>query len=219
MPCNETWETRVESMTPLPGVDFNPTNHTYRLDGFSVPSVTAVLAPIDDLSSPSLAQYLEIARQRGTDVHAATERHDLLTRFADKNGAWHPENPTVAPYLDAWKSFLADTQFEIHAVEQVVASKRHRYAGTLDRLGVLNGRRVVIDIKTGATLKPVMGIQLAAYQAAVNEGKPRDEQYPYRFICQLRKDGSYKLQEYKDKADFTVFLALLTIHQWRTQHG
>lgn len=206
-------------------LEFDAVSHSYTLQGFPVPSVTRVLSPLQDYDPTS--QYLETARQRGTDVHTATELHDRRRdAIVIRDDKWRPDGirgyitaTTIAPYLDAWKKFLADTDFEIHEIEKRVCSLRHRYAGTLDRLGVLNGRRVVIDIKTTAKMSPVMGIQLAAYQFAVNEKTPWVKQYPYRFICQLKPDGSYRLEEFKDKSDFTVFLALLTIHSWRSRHG
>ena len=130
---------------------------------------------------------------------------------------WRPEDdrPEVVPYLDGWRRFLADTGFDVHAVEERACSRRHRYAGTIDRLGMLNGERCVIDIKTTATLNPQVGVQLAAYQVATNEGRPRADHYRKRFACQLRRDGSYRLEQYREAADWSVFLALLTLHNWR----
>lgn len=198
-------------------LDFDPTSHSFTLDGLPIPNVTRVLAPLQDMN-PGYA-FLEQARRRGTAVHAMTEQYDDARRRLE---LWKPDDDpmaeVVAPYLDAWAKFLDDTGFEVHAIEEQVFSRRHRYAGILDRLGVLNGRRVVIDIKATAAISPVMGIQLAAYQAAVNEGRPKAEQYPKRFVCQLRNDTSYRLQEFRDRADVTVFLALLTIHQWKELH-
>ncbi len=201
-------------------LDFDPATHSFTLDGLAIPSVTGVLGPLTD-GDISYYMYMESARRRGVAVHEATERYD---RMRGASETWKPEmwsqDPTVGPYLAAWQKFLADTGFEVHAIEEQVVSKRHRYAGILDRLGVLNGRRAVIDIKTSVAIKPVMGIQLAAYQAAYNEGKLKAKQYPQRFVCQLLKDGNYRLQEFRDKADFTVFLALLTISNWRElNHG
>jgi hypothetical protein len=195
---------------------FDPATHSFTLDGLSIPSVTHVLAPLSD-SDFTYQQYMEAARRRGVAVHEATERYD---RMRGANKVWNPsdDEEIVVPYLAAWQKFLDDTGFEVHTIEEIVSSKRHRYAGILDRLGVLNGRRAVIDIKTTVAIKPVMGVQLAAYQAAYNEGRRKAEQYPQRFVCQLRKDGNYRLEEFRDRADLTVFLALLTIWNWKELH-
>lgn len=199
-------------------LNFDPASHTFTWEGVPVPNVTRILSPLYGLEDPVYQSYLESGRQRGTAVHEATERHDRHLAQAVSGKHFDPMVETVAPYLAAWAKFLDETRFMIDAIEEPVYHPRYRYAGILDRLGVLNGRRVVIDIKTSASIKPVMGIQLAAYQAAVNEDKPKAEQYPYRFICQLRKDGTYRLEEFRDRADFTVFLALLTIHQWTARY-
>lgn len=198
-------------------IDFDPGTHTFTLDGLPIPNVTRILSPLYDFDP--MQGYLEDARQRGIAVHEATEKHDRrVAVLTPPSVTWQPED-TTEPYFVAWLKFLGDTGFEIHAIEQQVFSRRHRYAGILDRLGVLNGRRVVIDIKTTSAIKPLMGVQLAAYQVAVNETLVKVKQYPYRFVCQLKGDGSYRLEEFKDKADFTVFLALLTLHNWRSRHG
>lgn len=205
-------------------LEFDPNSHSFTLDGLPVPNVTRILAPLYDFDPAQ--GYLEDARQRGIAVHEATERHDRrVAALNPTDDPWRPDglrgyitSATNEPYLAAWRKFLDDTGFEIHAIEEQVFSRRHRYAGILDRLGVLNGRRVVIDIKTTSAIKPLMGVQLAAYQAAVNEGCPKADQYPYRFVCQLRSDGSYRLAEFKDRADFTVFLALLTLANWKERH-
>lgn len=199
---------------------FDPASHSFTLDGLPVPNVTRILSPLSD-SDYAYHEYMESARRRGVAVHEATERYD---RMRGTSEVWKPDDDpmaeTVAPYLAAWQKFLEDTGFEVHSIEEAVASNRHRYAGILDRLGVLNGRRAVIDIKTTVAIKPVMGVQLAAYQAAYNEGRLKAEQYPRRFVCQLRKDGNYRLEEFRDRADMTVFLALLTIWNWRElNHG
>src|SRR3990167_7302579 len=195
-------------------LEFNSGTHSFTWEGAPVPNVTRILAPLYGLEDPVYQSYIESAGKRGTAVHEATERHDRGLELAVLGRSWREEDG-IGSYLDAWKSFLRDTGFTIHSIEEAVYSVRYRYAGILDRLGVLNGRRVVIDIKTSAAIKPVMGIQLAAYQAAANESSKKAGQYPYRFICQLKRDGTYRLEEFRDRGDFSVFLALLTLHQWK----
>jgi hypothetical protein len=35
----------------------------------------------------------------------------------------------------------------------------------------------------------------------------------------LPGDGTYKVKEYKDRADEGIFLAALAIHNWKKNHG
>lgn len=210
-------------------LEFDPVRHAYTLNGLPVPSVTRVISPLNEFSTFIREGTLAKAAERGTAVHFATELHDqaFLDDLAGAEPAptpdtiWRPEEdalPAVRPYLGAWRRFLADTAFEVHEIEARTFSSRHRYAGTIDRLGVLNGQRCVIDIKTTSAIGPQVGIQLAAYQAATNEHRPAAERYRKRFACQLRPDGSYRLEEFRDPADWSVFLALLQLHNWRLRY-
>ena len=203
---------------------FDETRHRYTLNGLPLPSVTRVLAPLDeyaDLSQGVLAK----ARKRGTAVHLATEIHDgdQLLVTSDYFGTLEQVRTVTVtadlrPYVMAWQRFLADSSFEVLHIEYRTYSSRYRYAGTIDRLGLLNGKRAVLDIKTTAVLDPKTAIQLAAYQHAVNEHLPLADAYSHRYGCQLKPDGSYRLEEYRDAGDWDVFRALLTIHNWRVRY-
>lgn len=192
-------------------LQFNAAAHQYTKDGVLVPNVTGVLEPIIDYAGvPS--STLEFARALGTAVHIATELDDgddLVEESVD---------PAVRPYLDAWRKFRHDTGFIPTSIEEQVFSSRHWYAGTLDRQGPSpeNGDDSLIDIKTTSKLMPSTGPQLAAYMEAKNYRK--SNKIKRRYAVQLKPDGTYRLQEYADKADFSVFLACLTLHNWSTNH-
>ena len=125
----------------------------------------------------------------------------------------------VHPYLVAWIRFIDDTGFRVEMNEQFVFHDRYFYAGTLDRVGLLNGVRSVIDIKTVAVLGPHTGVQLAAYQEALNSNLKKADHINKRFAVQLKPDSTYRLQPYTDKSDFSVFTSLLNIHNWRQKHA
>lgn len=173
-----------------------------------MPNVTTVLAPLMDWSKVS-PEVLEDAQRLGTAVHKATELDD------HKDLDEETVDEAVLPYLLAWRSFRGDSGFMPVAIEERIFCKRHFYAGTLDRIGWLNGKRVLIDIKTGI-LTAAAGPQLAAYQEAKNH-RTKDK-VEKRYAVQLKGDGTYSLKEYTDPTDLTVFLALLTLHNWRQMH-
>ena len=54
-------------------------------------------------------------------------------------------------------------------IEQTVYSKQHRYAGTMDLLGRVDGALMLIDFKTGKGIYPESHLQNVAYQAALLE--------------------------------------------------
>lgn len=196
---------------------FNPEDHTYYVDGARIPNVTGVL----DLFATNYAgippEIMEKAKVRGTAVHRATEYDD--------KGILQYEvlSPELRPYVDAWRKFRAQTGFKPTLVEAKVYSPLRQYAGTLDRVGMLAGREVLLDIKSGSAMRPTTGPQTAAYELALRT----DPEYPDRDIdvklprygCELHKDGTYSLKRFDDPGDLSVFLAALTLLGWKQKHG
>jgi hypothetical protein len=202
---------------------FEPEQHVYQVDGATVPSVTQVLSGFSQLIDYSSvpAFQLEFAAGRGTAAHKATELYDLGdldeegTREDDEQRTDHIR---LMPYVDAWKQFRADTGFEPSIIEQRMYHSLYGYAGTVDRIGVLYGELAVVEIKTTAKLWPATAIQVAAYQEAFNHGKTAKERAKRRYAVQLRPDGTYRLEQYEDPADWSCFLALLTLQNWNRRY-
>lgn len=182
---------------------FDEIKHEYFLNGAKLPSVTKVLqgAGVIDLSGIPLDK-LEVARQRGIDVHSACELYDLNNLQEGYSN----------PYLDAWIEFRRDTGFMPLEIEKFVYSARYRFAGTPDRVGMLN-KLTIVDIKTSEDLSPATALQTAGYELAYNEmnGNKAKE----RVAVLLTAEGKYKIEPYRDKNDINVFLAALSIHNWK----
>lgn len=188
---------------------FREDSHRYSYRGVVVPGVTTVIGStlLDFSHMPN--EVMERARQRGTDVHE-------LTEMLDVDGGYPVSK--YDPYVCAWVAFKEDFDFQPDEVEQKVFHSTLLYAGTLDRVGVINGELSVVDIKTGA-IYPEYALQLAAYQAAANEGRV-GEKIKARYSVQLRDNGTYTVQKYESKADLSVFVAALSIYNWRgMKHG
>ena len=190
-------------------LEFDEAKHEYRLEGALLPSVTQVLKPLQDFSTIP-EDILERSANFGTAVHLATalwDQNDLDLDSVDV---------AIVPYLEAWKRFRDETKITFEAIETQVVSEKYRYAGTLDRIGFLNEKPTVIDIKTGLT-NPLIGVQLAGYLVAWNETHVLKA--TKRASVSLRKDGTYRLDWWEDKADWACFLALLQITNWQLAHG
>lgn len=185
---------------------FDEAAHEYRFKGVVVPSVTQILQQVTDFSGIN-PDVLERKRHLGVAVHLACELDD--TDDLDETALAHE----ISPYLTAWRRFRSENWGEIEMLEQRVFHPMHRYAGTLDRVMTIQGERCVVDIKTSAQLSPAVGLQLAAYDMALGNDKLK------RFAVQLKPDGMYRLQQYKDPKDYQVFTALLTIQNWRNQNA
>lgn len=167
----------------------------YRVNGKRVPSVTEILSIEGFVVFPRVpARLLEAAANRGRLAHAVTAKMDL----GDFVGSYPPE---AEPYVKAYEKFRADSNFHPELVEHVIVNPRHRYAGTLDRVGLLNGRRVLIDLKCTAQCQKSVGMQLSAYELSL------EEPVEARFTLRLLSDGNYRLDEKKDRRDVHDFLA------------
>jgi hypothetical protein len=184
---------------------FDEATHTYSIDG-TIP-LMGVTTIIRESGLMDLRYADEAALGRGETVHTMTELFDKgqldLTKF---------ENPAV-PYLEGWKKFRSESNAEILEIEQMVAHKAYRYAGRVDRYIRLNGHEAILDIKTGVRA-PWHGVQLAGYRLC----------YPNASVLKcyclyLSNDGKYRLEPKNDPGDERIFLAALTIAQWKVSKG
>lgn len=183
---------------------FDPITHAYTLDGLPVPSVTQILRGAGLIQYDADPATLEYARARGTAVHAAC--HYLAEGDLDERTV----APEISPYVDAYRRFLAESDFVCRHIEARVYSRVHRYAGTLDRAGTIGEHSVLLDLKTGPP-ESWTGAQLAGYEIALREceGVTVDS----RFSLHLKADGRYSIQEYHAPQVHRHFLAALAA--WR----
>lgn len=152
---------------------------------------------------------LERAGERGRRVHEATAAFDLGQLDIEALDA------ELVPYVLAWSQFLIESRAEIVDVERPGWHPKYRYAGTRDRRLRIARRNAIADIKATAKISRVDALQTAAYAAIdeENSGTPIST----RLTVQLRPDGTYRVQTWREKTDFAVFLAQMTVHNWRNQ--
>lgn len=126
--------------------------------GLVVSDPDAVDAAVDWLKG---APWRESGRkmQLGSDVHAEAEAYVL--------GTPRPEpRPEVAGFVASFRNFLDDFAPVYEMAEATVYSLSESYAGTLDAIVTVAGRRLVVDYKTGKDVYPDVALQLAAYMNA-----------------------------------------------------
>ena len=190
-----------------------PTEHRYTLNDKPIIGVNEAIdmAGLGIMSSANFINegVLEASMKFGTATHRACElydRHDLAIDLLDES---------LRPYLNGWIKFLKDSKFEIHKVELIVYSKRHGYAGTLDRTGIFMRSRTIIDLKSGAKDK-ITPIKTAAYMEAHNEMFPK-EKIRHRMTLILKPDN-YDILPNEDPSDFSTFLACLQIAKFKNKY-
>jgi len=192
----------------MDGLIFDEESHCYRLNGSVLPSVTTVIKEAG--LSPHYGSNAVPARDRGAAVHKALELMDNALELDQSTieEGWRP-------YLAAYQKFTKECCPIWRHVELRGYHKTLLYAGTIDRVGIVLGRDSVLDVKTGALL-PWTALQAAAYAEMLPA--PIGARLA-RWGLQLSNNGSYKLEEYKDRNDFSVFNAALTTYKWRLQNG
>lgn len=196
-------------------LNFIEKTHVYLLDGEEIPCVSDLCRFLHrEIYKEAPTWQMEAAAIRGTAVHAATEALDA------HGAAQIPEE--YLPYLMAYKGFLEahDVQWEFSE-----ASMYHPvllYAGTIDRYGLLDGKRTLLDIKTTYTVhRPLCKASLNLYRLMLEARGIGVEQL---CILHLKKDGTFRLV--KIDIDDSIPMALITIHntlkkqkKGRKKHG
>lgn len=195
-------------------ITFDRASHRYTLDGQDVPSNTQVLKYMGLVRLDGIPGFiLERARQRGSDVH------ELLHYYNEGDLDWSTVDPEYVGYLEAWQRFLGERAFQLRLCEYRVASRRHRVAGTLDCLGVLDGQGALIDFKTGDPDDVSADLQTAGYVLMAYETAEWDARLAAvlaefrtlrRHAVRLRKHGEFQVETYDIPKDFTDFIALVS---------
>lgn len=186
---------------------FDSDSHTYTIGGERLPSVTQVLEILTDLEGIPF-RHLEYARGRGDAVHYGCELHDR------DELDWDTVDAELIPFIEAWIKFRKQTGFVVDKIEHRMFHPALRFAGTLDRTGLLYGEPAIVDIKAVAKVYPTTGPQTAAYESLLKATEPGGPASYKRYSVQLCKNGTYKLHPYEDRADFSVFASALTLWRW-----
>ena len=189
----------------FPELTFRDADHTYRLNGQIIPSVTTIMKPLSATVYKDIDEAtLQFAADRGTAVHEAIENFS-------KYGILDCD-PNFQPYFNAFLEWYKAYRVEIIASEIAVYNKVYRYAGTIDLLCLINGELWLIDLKTTAQLNQMLtSIQLVGYNAALaSHGIKVDR----KGILHLKSNGKFAFKEgmkSDDEEAWTTFGALMTV--------
>jgi len=146
----------------------------------------------------------------GTAAHSAFE---ILAGGGDP-GRLHPD---VEPFRAHFEDFLEKIQPEIIFQEETVWSDTHRYAGSFDGYGIIDGRRLWLDWKTTRSgVHPEVGLQLAAYRHADHILRPDGSRTPLPkadggAVLHVRPEGWSLVPVDCGPEEFEVFLHLRAI--------
>jgi hypothetical protein len=152
------------------------------------------------------------AADRGTQVHLLAEQ---IVRGGE------PEVPEdLAGHVASYRSFLRQWTPRFVAVEQMVCSLTHSYAGTFDAIADIAGERWCLDLKSGNGVYPEAALQLSAYGAAQFIGRPGDPRRyrlprPTRFgVVHISAERAELVPMAVDRSTFATFLRALELWRW-----
>ena len=184
---------------------FDETNHIYRKDGIIKPSVTQILQEIGLVEYSAVPkEVLERASNFGTAVHRTTELSDK--NILDYSSVSNP----IIPYLKAWQNFVDTYQIDNLAIEKQFYCAKYDYCGTIDRIVYSKTlkRKVLIDIKTTASISPTVNLQTAGYAIGIEEPNIT------RMVVQL-KENNYRAVVCDSPTDTAYFLSALNVWKWK----
>lgn len=198
-------------------LEFDEKTHKYTYADLPVPSVTEILSPITQAQYSAInPEILRQAADRGTDAHAACEAMDYDLE---------PEAnfPETYGYMNAYDLFLREHYVEWEGIEEmgICTTNYTEYAGTVDRWGIVDGERAIVDIKTTASpsieQKCFVCIQTLAYAGIIEEKHDLPE-IKRRYALYLKKDGTYRLfdcvefEKAEDLYPHSMLYRLLFLH-------
>ncbi len=178
---------------------------------------------LDEVEIAELSDAIRFAHRRvsGRAKGVGALAHDWLQRYLAGVLAGEKVAPALPVNAQAQRACLAAVEwldshhFEPLAVEQIIYSRRHGYAGTTDFPAKIDGRHSVVEWKTAAAIYPEFRLQVAGYAQALWE--MNDHPMADRWIVRLGKDdGVFEAvclpREQKD-VDLRAFLAAKTLFE------
>jgi hypothetical protein len=152
------------------------------------------------------------AANLGTEIHKAIE---LLAQ----GKPWPDWPEPIQPHMDQFRRFVEAWGPEWIASEATVYSRTGAYAGTLDAIARIDGRLLLLDVKTGKDIYPEVALQLAAYRHAEFIGRPDDIEEPMPEVdgavaLHLTADSWRLVEVDAGQHVYTAFLYAREVFRW-----
>lgn len=220
---------------------FDQEKHVYTVSGETIPGVTSVLEVIAKpkliaWAAGETAKYvyetlknertidptkLEAICEQAKRAHRQKKEkagdvghlvHAKIENYIKTGDATMPENEEAKRGFAAFLRWAEEHKVEFTGSEFKVCSKKHKFAGTVDFTAVVNGKKVLGDIKTSSGIYDEYFFQTAAYELAIREEKK--EKFKEHLIVNCRKDGTLEVRSSKEfTRNSKAFLAALTIYR------
>jgi hypothetical protein len=152
----------------------------------------------------------EAAGEAGSDVHSQIENY-VKKCLAENEGFplrhFNWENPNAQ--LKLFHDWACENKVKFLESEKRVYSRESWYAGTLDLVLEMDGRKYIADVKTSSGIYPEFYLQMAAYQGALEEmGEHTD--ISGAMVINLPKKGGFEIgMNYDYAGNRLAFLGFL----------
>lgn len=183
---------------------------------------------LDEVQIKNLLEGARIAhtqtKNKAADI--GTLIHDWVSDYVSaivqkKTPPKRPVNKEMKNAIDGFFKWAKENKLVIIKSEQKIYHDKWKYAGTLDLEGMVNGKRTVIDLKTGNALYPEAFLQASAYLKAREQETGKE--YPGGvIIVRLSKENpekhiaAFEVQRDDDvELHFKCFLNCLSIYRWQ----
>lgn len=163
------------------------------------------------------AHQRELAKagEIGTQVHGLIE-WEIRRSLGQKVG---PE-PRVTDKAQwaymAFQDWAAQVGMKPIFIEQMIFSRKHGYAGTMDLLAEVEGIKTLVDFKTGKAVYGEAHLQNVAYQVALEEmGHQRAERGMILRLPKIESDPEFEAVECPSVDElFPTFLSAIALWKW-----
>lgn len=158
--------------------------HRYEIDGDKIPSVTRIIGLCGENKRPLIhaawklgmegKNYREVwgaAADAGTAAHALAEAHMLKRDMPSLAQLPEEVQKGALDRFENLKLWLGQNHYEPVATEIAMISRNNRFGGTIDNVGLINGRPALVDLKSRTLYKDQI-IQVAAYTHLWDENHP-----------------------------------------------
>jgi hypothetical protein len=206
-------------------------------DGGFVPSVTTVLEAYPKGASyynwlkevgKDADEIRDEAGRRGSVVHKLTEDYDAgkAVNLVNDHGSIDYKLNEWAMF-EKYVEFRSRFDFTVDAIELNIISKELGYAGTVDRIIDLYGKKILVDIKTSNAIYPSYWLQLAAYRNLLkSQGINVDKVAILWLNAKTRTDGKKDAVQgngwqliYKEDTAIDLGLFNATYRLWHAENG
>lgn len=184
-------------------------------DGSRVPGTTTVIGRFKEsggllqwafqqgkAGKSHLYEEAEKAADIGTTAHSMVEAHIRRQDPAAVLDAFPGDKDKVRSAFNAYLDWERMTRLTIVEQEMQLVSEVHRYGGTPDAIGELDGKLVLLDWKTSNSVYQDYLIQLAAYRQLWDENHPERPLTGGNHICRFSKEhGDFAHHYFPDLSD------------------